>query len=256
MQRTCNPVLSESTKKSYSFVWLSMMYCCSAFRERASCEMGFSWRNIQQFTVREIGQPDQPERRRYWLLKLSLPLPLLYYFVTNHPFYTSVSMGGFVLAAAAENLLDIDDYSSAVENVDNSTEPNNNNTTLWVRSCPLMNAFSRIPHEWLLTIIFTCRLKIHSKFIPPFCFSFQEMDDGLEEAFSRYEAHRAFLISSFKLLSHLNLFSISLQWGIGRTNPWSELHVKSMLITFTHQNKLPTTILFLKIVWKVLVCST
>ncbi len=48
-----------------------------------------------------------------------------------------------ILAVATENLLDIDDYSSAVENVDNPTEPNNNSTstTLWVRSCPCTPAF-------------------------------------------------------------------------------------------------------------------
>lgn len=57
---------------------LFMMHCCSAFRERALCEMGFSWRNVQQFTVRGIGQP---ERRRYWLLKLSLPPFLLFFFL-------------------------------------------------------------------------------------------------------------------------------------------------------------------------------
>lgn len=107
-----------------------------------------------------------------------------------------------------------------------------------------MSLTGRIPHDWLLTIIFTCRLK----FQLPFCSSFQEMDDGLEEAFSRYEAPRAVLISSLKLLSHLNLFSISLQWGIGRTIPWSELHVKSMLITSHTSKQSPTTIFFLKIV--------
>jgi len=47
------------------------------------------------------------------------------------------------LAVAGENLLDIEVYSSAVENVDNPTEPNNNTTytTQWVRSCPLINVF-------------------------------------------------------------------------------------------------------------------
>lgn len=63
----------------------------------------------------------------------SLPSLLLYYFTLQ------VFKGLFCfLAAATENLLEINDYSSAVENVDNSTEPNNNSTTLWVRSCPLM----------------------------------------------------------------------------------------------------------------------
>ncbi|ROK35735.1 Low density lipoprotein receptor adapter protein 1-B [Anabarilius grahami] len=48
-------------------------------------------------------------------------------------------------AAATENLLDINDYSSAVENVDNSTEPNNNNnTTLWEMDDGLEEAFSRL----------------------------------------------------------------------------------------------------------------
>ncbi len=46
-----------------------------------------------------------------------------------------------ILAVATENLLDIDEYSSAVENVDNPTEPNNNSTALWVRFCPCMPAF-------------------------------------------------------------------------------------------------------------------
>ncbi len=46
-----------------------------------------------------------------------------------------------ILAVATENLLDIDEYSSAVEIVDNPTEPNNNSTTLWVRSCPCTLAF-------------------------------------------------------------------------------------------------------------------
>lgn len=146
MQRTWNPVLNESTKNLYELIlfvkaWLFMMYCCSAFRERASCEMGFSWRDVQQFTVREIGQP---ESRRYWFIKLFTSsstllccekLSLLHFSVNGLFCFVFC----FFLAAATENLLDINDYSSAVENVDSSTEPNNNTTTLWVRSRPLMN---------------------------------------------------------------------------------------------------------------------
>ncbi|XP_048057200.1 low density lipoprotein receptor adapter protein 1a isoform X1 [Megalobrama amblycephala] len=46
-------------------------------------------------------------------------------------------------AAATENLLDISEYSSAVEIVDNSTEPNNNTTTtLWEMDDGLEEAFS------------------------------------------------------------------------------------------------------------------
>ncbi|XP_073678279.1 low density lipoprotein receptor adapter protein 1a isoform X1 [Garra rufa] len=47
-------------------------------------------------------------------------------------------------AVATENLLDIDDYSSAVENVDNPTEPNNNSTTQWEMEDGLEEAFSRL----------------------------------------------------------------------------------------------------------------
>ncbi len=59
-----------------------------------------------------------------------------------YPFSTLTLMGCVsILAVATENLLDIDEYSSAVEIVDNPTEPNNNSTTLWVRSCPCTLAF-------------------------------------------------------------------------------------------------------------------
>ncbi|XP_016369243.1 low density lipoprotein receptor adapter protein 1-A-like isoform X1 [Sinocyclocheilus rhinocerous] len=52
----------------------------------------------------------------------------------------SVSLKGG--AIATDNLLDIDDYSSAVENVDNPPEPNNNSTTLWEMDDGLEEAFS------------------------------------------------------------------------------------------------------------------
>ncbi|XP_077052501.1 low density lipoprotein receptor adapter protein 1a isoform X2 [Siphateles boraxobius] len=53
----------------------------------------------------------------------------------------SVSLKGG--AVAADNLLDIEVYSSAVENVDNPTEPNNNNTTpQWETDDGLEEAFS------------------------------------------------------------------------------------------------------------------
>ncbi|XP_016126327.1 low density lipoprotein receptor adapter protein 1-A-like [Sinocyclocheilus grahami] len=55
----------------------------------------------------------------------------------------SVSLNSLkVGAVATENLLDIDDYSSAVENVDNPPEPNNNSTTLWEMNDGLEEAFS------------------------------------------------------------------------------------------------------------------
>ncbi|XDV34633.1 hypothetical protein PO909_004772, partial [Leuciscus waleckii] len=47
-------------------------------------------------------------------------------------------------AVAAENLLDIEVYSSAVKNVDNPTEPNNNSTTQWETDDGLEEAFSRL----------------------------------------------------------------------------------------------------------------
>uniref|UniRef100_A0A672MWD8 Low density lipoprotein receptor adaptor protein 1a n=1 Tax=Sinocyclocheilus grahami TaxID=75366 RepID=A0A672MWD8_SINGR len=57
----------------------------------------------------------------------------------------SVSLNSLkVGAVATENLLDIDDYSSAVENVDNPPEPNNNSTTLWEMNDGLEEAFSRL----------------------------------------------------------------------------------------------------------------
>uniref|UniRef100_A0A9J8A8X3 Low density lipoprotein receptor adaptor protein 1a n=2 Tax=Cyprinus carpio TaxID=7962 RepID=A0A9J8A8X3_CYPCA len=57
----------------------------------------------------------------------------------------SVSLNSLkVGAVATENLLDIDDYSSAVENVDNPTESNNNSTTLWEMDDGLEEAFSRL----------------------------------------------------------------------------------------------------------------
>ncbi|KAG1947279.1 low density lipoprotein receptor adapter protein 1a isoform X1 [Pimephales promelas] len=56
----------------------------------------------------------------------------------------SVSLKGG--AVAGENLLDIEVYSSAVENVDNPTEPNNNTTytTQWETDEGLEEAFSRL----------------------------------------------------------------------------------------------------------------
>ncbi|XP_058610559.1 low density lipoprotein receptor adapter protein 1a isoform X2 [Onychostoma macrolepis] len=54
----------------------------------------------------------------------------------------SVSLNSLKVGVATENLLDIDDYSSAVENVDNPTEPNNNSTTLWEMDDGLEEAFS------------------------------------------------------------------------------------------------------------------
>ncbi|XP_043074150.1 low density lipoprotein receptor adapter protein 1a isoform X2 [Puntigrus tetrazona] len=54
----------------------------------------------------------------------------------------SVSFNSLKVGVATENLLGID-YSSAVENVDNPTEPNNNNsTTLWEMEDGLEEAFS------------------------------------------------------------------------------------------------------------------
>lgn len=55
---------------------------------------------------------------------------------------TSLKVG----AAATENLLEIEDYTSTVENVDNPTEPNNNTTptTLWEMDDGLEEAFSRL----------------------------------------------------------------------------------------------------------------
>ncbi|XP_042632719.1 low density lipoprotein receptor adapter protein 1-A-like isoform X4 [Cyprinus carpio] len=50
--------------------------------------------------------------------------------------------GVCILAVATENLLDIDDSSSAVVNVDNPPEPNNNSTPLWEIDDGLEEAFS------------------------------------------------------------------------------------------------------------------
>uniref|UniRef100_A0A8C1L184 Low density lipoprotein receptor adaptor protein 1a n=1 Tax=Cyprinus carpio TaxID=7962 RepID=A0A8C1L184_CYPCA len=61
------------------------------------------------------------------------------------PFSTLTLMGCVcILAVATENLLDIDDSSSAVVNVDNPPEPNNNSTPLWEMDDGLEEAFSRL----------------------------------------------------------------------------------------------------------------
>ncbi len=159
-----------------------------------------------------------------------------------------------ILAVATENLLDIDEYSSAVENVDNPTEPNNNSTTLWVRSCPCMPAFLlnetlREDSTWVTADQQLC-LSCYNSTTILLLFSGDGWLSG--RGFFKVWGTQScsYLFSQASVLSKSPFYLSSMRGRKGKFLR-SELHVKNMLITSRKSRLSPTTFFlcfFLKIV--------